>query len=228
VPNKEKMMPKAKTPRRSGYHHGNLRQALIDAAVRLAEEVGAENVSVREAAKRAGVSPGAPFRHFSNKTALMTAVAEQAMDHFRAAITEAVRNVASDNPIERFAAIGVAYLRWAFQNPTQFQIISTRSVLDWDGSESLRRDNDAVRSLLEESMLEAQRRSLLRSDNIADTQIAARALVYGLARMHIDGHFAQWARAGQTGKQTAQNVLKLFVSLVGNDGSKTAKKMDVA
>jgi len=221
-------MPKAKTPRRTGYHHGNLRQALIDAAIQLAEEVGPESVSVREAAKRAGVSPGAPFRHFANKTALMTAVAEQAMVQFRAAITKAVRNVASDDPIERFAAIGVAYLRWAFQNPTQFQIISTRSLLDWDGSDSLRQDNDAVRSLLEESMVEAQRRSMLRSDNTADTQIAARALVYGLARMHIDGHFAQWASAGQTGEQTAQNVLKLFVSLVGSDGSKTTRKTDVA
>lgn len=220
-------MPKAKMPRRTDYHHGNLRQALIDAAVRLAEEVGPENVSVREAAKRAGVSPGAPFRHFSNKTALMTAVAEQAMDHFRAEITKAVGSVASADPLEQFAEIGAAYLRWAFQNPTQFQIISTRSVLDWDGSESLRRDNDAVRSLLEESMVEAQRRSLLRSANIIDTQIAARALVYGLARMHIDGHFAQWASAGQTGEQTAQNVLKLFVTLVGNDGPKKTRKVNV-
>lgn len=219
-------MSKAKTPRRTGYHHGNLRQALIDAAVQLVEEVGAENVSVREAAKRAGVSPGAPFRHFNNKIALMTAVAEQAMAQFRAEITKAVEDVASDDPIERFAAIGVAYLRWAFQNPTQFQIISTRSLLDWDGSESLRRDNDAVRSLLEESMVEAQRRSMLRSDNIADTQIAARALVYGLARMHIDGHFAQWAATGQTGEQTAQNVLKHFVTLVGKGRTIEANQTD--
>jgi AcrR family transcriptional regulator len=221
------MMRKPKKPRRAGYHHGNLRQALIDAALHLVEEVGPESVSVREAAKRAGVSPGAPFRHFSNKTALMTAVAEQAMAQFRAEITKAVGNVASDDPMERFAAIGVAYLRWAFQNPTQFQIISTRSLLDWDGSEPLRRDNDAVRSLLEESMVEAQRRGMLRSDNIAGTQIAARALVYGLAHMHIDGHFAQWAAAGQTGEQTAQDVLKLFVTLVGNGGAKTAGKAAV-
>jgi AcrR family transcriptional regulator len=221
-------MPKAKTPRRTGYHHGNLREALIEAALQLVKEGGPESVSVREAAKRAGVSPGAPFRHFNNKTALMTAVAEQAMGQFRAEITKAVENVASDDPIKRFAAIGVAYLRWAFQNPTQFQIISTRSLIDWDGSESLRRDNDAVRSLLEESMVEAQRRSMLRSDNIADTQIAARALVYGLARMHIDGHFAQWAAPGVTGEQTAQNILKHFVNLVGNEGPKTAKKADGA
>ena len=200
--------------KRTGYHHGKLRQALIDATVQLVEEEGPENVSVREAAKRAGVSPAAPFRHFANKTALMTAVAEEAMSRFRAAITDAVDSLGTDDPIARFDAIGTAYLHWAFRNPTHFQIMSTRSLIDWDGSEPLRRDNDAVRALLEDSMVEAQKRSMLRSDNIADTQIAARALVYGLARMHIDGHFAQWASAGQTGEQTAQDVLKLFVSLV--------------
>ena len=208
-------MAKAKTTGRPSYHHGNLRDTLIDAAVQLIEEGGPDNVSVREAAKRAGVSPGAPFRHFSNKTALMTAVAEQAMSRFRSEITNAVENVATDDPIERFAAVGIAYLRWAIRNPTHFQIISTRSLIDWDSSESLRRDNEAVRSLMEGSMAEAQRRNMLRSDDITETQIAARALVYGLARMYIDGHFAQWAVAGHTEEQTAQNVLKHFVTLIG-------------
>jgi AcrR family transcriptional regulator len=220
----EKAMPrKAKTLRRAEYHHGNLRQALIDAAVQLVEEGGPENVSVREAAMRAGVSPGAPFRHFESKTALMTAVAEQAMSRFRSEINIAVENVTLEDPIERFFAIGVAYLRWAFQNPTHFQIVSTRSLIDWDGSESLRRDNEAVRSLLEGAMLEAQRQGKLRSDNITETQIAARALVYGLARMHIDGHFAQWGLAGQTSEQTAKNVLKHFITLVEKVDQKLAR-----
>ena len=216
-------MPKTKTPRATSYHHGNLREALIDAAVQLVEEGGPENVSVREVAKRAGVSPGAPFRHFSSKTALMTAVAEQAMSRFRLEITNAVDNVATDDPIERFAAVGVAYLRWAIRNPTHFQIISTRSLIDWDSSEFLRRDNEAVRVLMEGAMVEAQRRSMLRSNDIADTQIAGRALVYGLARMAIDGHFAQWATSGQTAEQTTQNVLRHFVSLIGKD-EPTAEK----
>lgn len=219
-------MPRAKTPRRTSYHHGNLREALIDAAVQLVEEGGPDNVSVREAAKRAGVSAGAPFRHFNNKTALMTAVAEQAMSRFRSEIVEAVESIPTDDPIERFAAVGVAYLRWAIRNPTHFQIISTRRLIDWDSSESLRRDNEAVRSLLEGSMIEAQQRSMLRSNDIADTQIAGRALVYGLARMCIDGHFAQWAAAGQTAERTAQTVLKHFVTLIGKDRPKTAEKDD--
>jgi hypothetical protein len=83
-----------------------------------------------------------------------------------------------------------------------------------DSSESLRQDNETVRALIEGAMVEAQRRSMLRSDAIAVTQIAGRALVYGLARMVIDGHFAQWATSGQTTEQTTQRVLEHFVALI--------------
>lgn len=204
------------TPKTTAYHHGNLREVLIQAAVQIAEEGGLENVSVREVAKRAGVSPGAPFRHFSSKTALMTAVAEQAMVKFRTEITKTVENAPTDDPVARFAAVGVGYLHWAIQNPTHFQIISTRSLIDWQGSDSLRRDNEAVRVMMESALIEAQQRGLLRSDNLADTQIAGRALVYGLARMYIDGHFAQWGVDGERAERTMQKVLQHFMSLVGN------------
>ena len=78
------------------YHHGALKEALVEAAVALIEEGGIEAVSVREAAKRVGVSPGAPFRHFASKTALMTAVAEEAMARFKAEVLAAMTEVAAE------------------------------------------------------------------------------------------------------------------------------------
>src|SRR5260221_65383 len=81
--------PSAKPRRRSPrapvakpYHHGDLRRVLIDAALKLVGEGGAEAVSVREAAHRAGVSPGAPVRHLPSRDAPMNAVAEEAQRHF--------------------------------------------------------------------------------------------------------------------------------------------------
>lgn len=215
-------------PKTTAYHHGNLREVLIQAAVQLVEEGGLEHVSVREVAKRAGVSPGAPFRHFSNKTALMTAVAEQAMTKFRAEITKAADSVAADDPVGRFAAVGVGYLHWAIQNPTYFRIISTRSLIDWQASESLRRDNEAVRVMMESALIEAQRRGMLRSSNLVDTQIAGRALVYGLARMYIDGHFAQWGIDGEKAERTTQKVLRHFMSLVENAEGVSPKETESA
>ena len=84
------------------YHHGNLVEALIAATIEIIQERGVEQLSVREVAKRAGVSPGAPFRHFRSKTALLTAVAEQAMDRLTRAVAKAQSEVGSADPCGRF------------------------------------------------------------------------------------------------------------------------------
>src|SRR5438105_14870659 len=88
------------------YHHGDLRRVLIDAALQLVGEGGADAVSVREAARRAGVSPGAPFRHFPSRDALMNAVAEEAQRRFRAESERALAEVPVGDPLARFRRLG--------------------------------------------------------------------------------------------------------------------------
>lgn len=125
-----------------------------------------------------------------------------------------LKRLQSKVALARFEAVGAAYLRWAFSKPTHFQIISRRILIDWERSTSLRGDNKLIRSLMEEALVDAQRSDLLRSVDIADTQVAGRALVYGLAGMFIDGHFSQRALLGVPAEQTAQHVLKEFVALL--------------
>src|SRR5260370_8670028 len=84
------------------YHHGDLRRVLIGAALGLVEEGGVEAVSVREAARRAGVSPGAPFRHFPSRDALLTAVAVEAQRRFRGEIAAALSTAPADYPLPPF------------------------------------------------------------------------------------------------------------------------------
>jgi AcrR family transcriptional regulator len=206
---KKSAKPKTGKPRRR-YHHGNLREALIDATLRLIEESGPERVTVREAATRAGVSSGAPFRHFPTRTALLTAVAEQSMARFRAEIVTALDQAADDEPLARFYALGTAYLRWASRNPTHFRVISDRSLVDLESSESLRRDNAEIRELMERLLAEAQRGGLLRTVDVTLAPVAARALVYGLARMYVDGHHSQWDSEPQVAERQMEAALHLF------------------
>ena len=123
------------------YHHGDLRRVLIEAALQLAEQGGPEAVSVREAARRAGVSPGAPFRHFPSRDALMNAVAEEAQRRFRLELEAALAPVPADDPLARFRALGLGYLRWAMQNPEHFEVISNGRLFDHDGAATVSRDN---------------------------------------------------------------------------------------
>src|SRR5215475_11488982 len=101
---------KSRPPVPKPYHHGDLRRALIDAALRLAEEEGGPGqISMREAARRAGVSPGAPFRHFETRDALMTAVAEEAQRRFRVEIDTVLAEAPASDPLSRFRSFGLAY-----------------------------------------------------------------------------------------------------------------------
>src|SRR5256884_5597394 len=145
--------PRRPAPRRGPsqrpYHHGDLRRVLIDAALELVGEGGRDAVSAREAARRAGVSPGAPFRHFENRDALMNAVAEEAQRRFRAEIEAALATAAPGDPLGRFRCLGLAYLRWAMRNPTHFEIISSRRFFDHDKSAGVSRDNAELIELTE-------------------------------------------------------------------------------
>jgi AcrR family transcriptional regulator len=173
------------------YHHGNLRQALLEATVRLIEIQGLDQVSVRAVAKMVGVSPGAPFRHFQTRTALLTAVAEQAMDRLRAEIDQALAAAASENALMRYRALGIGFFTWALGNPVHFQVISTRAVIDFEGS-SLRARNDEIRAVMTGMMRDARAAGLLRQGDPVRYAVAGRALGYGLARMYIDGQFPSW------------------------------------
>jgi AcrR family transcriptional regulator len=212
----ERRMLKSPRPKRGPqapkpYHHGDLRRALIDAALRLAEEGGAEQVSVREAARRAGVSPGAPFRHFETREALMTAVAEEAQRRFRAEIERALADAPAGDPLNRFGKLGLAYLRWAAHNPAHFEIISSGRYFDHDGSAELSRDNAELIAMSERLLAEAFAQGQLRRDDLKTVQIAGRALVYGFARMQIDGHFPRWGVADKDIERTAEAALDLFI-----------------
>ena len=191
------------------YHHGDLRRALVDAALHLAAE-GAE-VSVREAARRAGVSPGAPFRHFPSRDALMTAVAVEAQRRFRSEIELALAAAPPDDPLAQVRSLGLGYLRWAMKNPAHFEIISTGKYFDHDAAGELSKDNAEIIAMMARLLGEAAARGKLRQGDLKRTRIAARALVYGFARMLIDGHFPRWGVADDEVEPMAEGILDLFI-----------------
>ena len=193
------------------YHHGDLRRVLIDAALQLAGEGGPDAVSVREAARRAGVSPGAPFRHFPSREALMQAVAEEAQRRFRVEIGAALADVPVTDPLARFRALGMAYVRWAMRNPTHFEILSSRRFFDHEKAAGVSADNAELIDLTERTLAEAFAQGQLRPGNLKSVQIAGRALVYGFARMNIDGHFPRWGVDGAEAERMAGAIIDLFI-----------------
>ncbi|MCV7413124.1 TetR family transcriptional regulator [Mycobacterium florentinum] len=116
-----KKSPAATKTRRDSYHHGDLKRALTSAALSLVAERGPKGFTLTEAARRAGVSAAAPYRHFTDKAHLLATVAEQGFVDLHATLTAAVGAVSG--PTDKLTAIGRAYVRWAVDHPDQYRVM---------------------------------------------------------------------------------------------------------
>jgi AcrR family transcriptional regulator len=118
------MVSQTGMPRRSGYHHGDLEEALVAEALTQVRSRGADAVSLRQVAQAVGVSPSAAYSHFPDKTALMTAVAGLGMAELDTRMVAAARAVPGDDDrsaIARFRSAGEAYVRFAVEEPHLFR-----------------------------------------------------------------------------------------------------------
>jgi AcrR family transcriptional regulator len=104
---------------RRGYHHGNLREALVDAAVELIAAKGPAGFTIAEAARLAGVSPAAPYRHFRDAEALLAEVALRGFNMFTQRLA-AAWNRGRPDPVRAFEDVGRAYLAFARQEPAYY------------------------------------------------------------------------------------------------------------
>jgi AcrR family transcriptional regulator len=103
---------------RRGYHHGNLREALIQAALDLIAQKGPAGFTFADAARSAGVSSAAPYRHFRDRDALLADVARRGFERFAAHLDQAW-NDGSPNPFAAFERVGRAYLAFARDEPAE-------------------------------------------------------------------------------------------------------------
>lgn len=169
-------------PRR--YHHGDLRNALLDAAVVVAAEQGVAAITVSGLARACGVSSGAPFRHFASRLDLLVAAAERAVQGQVRAMSAAAASVSDPLDIER--AMGVAYVRWVVEHPGEFAILDAAEVAG--ASEMIRAANAAFQQRMD-VVLGGERIGEVAPELLRRTAgaLAGQALAYGLARMVVGG-----------------------------------------
>lgn len=128
--------------RRRGYHHGNLREALIEAALSLIAEKGPSGFSFADAARSAGVSSAAPYRHFRDREALIADVAHRGFELFEERLDKAWNDGRPDT-FTAFENIGRAYLAFAREDPAHYSAMFEAGV-DLDADPDLRKAADAA------------------------------------------------------------------------------------
>ncbi|MEW1950784.1 TetR/AcrR family transcriptional regulator [Pseudarthrobacter sp902506025] len=161
------------------YHHHDLRAALLTAAIESLE--AGESFSLRAVARRAGVSPTAPYRHFADRDALDSAVAVEGFKDLRADLRAALGDVAEPAGAEEaVSALGVAYVAFALRRPAVFRLMFGNQC-DEANSERVQA-SEQLHDVLNRAI-----ESLFPGANISSLSTALWSMAHGLAFLHLDG-----------------------------------------
>jgi AcrR family transcriptional regulator len=184
---------------RRSYHHGNLKKALLEAGVVLIRQVGPQGFTIREVARRAGVSHNAPYRHFRDKDELLEAIAVEGFERLTIAMKQ--RSRAGATAADRLRLSGVGYVDFAMRWPQHFLVM-----FDVPGDGTV--GEEAFAALLE-FVVESQKEGALPEGDPHPLALMAWSLVHGIAKLATSRNLPY------TPKQVlefTQNASKAFVS----------------
>jgi AcrR family transcriptional regulator len=179
------------------YHHGDLLRALLEAAIQAIAEVGPAAVSLRDLARRAGVSHAAPAHHFGDKAGLLTAVAADGFERLAVTLRETYQTTGS------FLEVGVAYVRFAVNHRAHFEVMFRPELYRTDDPD-LVRAREQARSLLYPPAGEAANSPDGGGD--ARAGVAAWSLVHGLATLWLNQNLPP--QLGDDPEQIAREVAR--------------------
>ena len=171
---------------RDRYHHGDLRRALLDEALRTIQQDGADALTLRTIGVRLGVSRTALYRHFTDKRALLSSVATEG---FRL-LTERLLNAWKAGGIRGFNAMGVAYIRFAMGNPSHYRVMFGGFVDDGPRDDDLMRESTAAFQALVDAIVALQQEGAVRKDDALQLAQFIWAVVHGVSMLIIDGQLA--------------------------------------
>ncbi|GAB3031241.1 TetR family transcriptional regulator [Nocardioides flavus (ex Wang et al. 2016)] len=186
------------------YHHGNLREALVGAGVDVVRSGGPEALSIRELARRVGVSHAAAYRHFADREALVDAVAERAMEALVARVRERLATVEDQDPVtrarRRLQRIGVGYVDFALAEPGLFRLLFTAYPEPPEGTDP---DGEDPYSLLNVALDELVAVGYLDPADRIGADVTCWAAVHGFSVLSVEGPLRGMAEADREAALTA-------------------------
>jgi AcrR family transcriptional regulator len=173
---------------RSGYHHGNLREAMILASLKILERDGLAGLGMRAAAREAGVSQTAPYHHFDGKEGLLAAVAARGFVRLQSD-QDAIASRGDLDPEARVRELGVGYVRMARRFPEVFKLMFGPTIPHRESYPELAEAYTAAYQVIEDAVrdLLVSRHGRVEPGEVTIGVTAAWATVHGLANLLIDG-----------------------------------------
>jgi AcrR family transcriptional regulator len=166
------------------YHHGNLRQSLLDAAGEILESQGAGAISLRRLARELDVSHAAPAHHFSNKTEL---IAELAADGYRALADAMAAAMAGTAPSDWLELTGRAYIRFGVGNPQRYRLMFASGLMHEDCPQRLTDESSRAYLLLLAATYPDSPPPDPATYHMGTAELAAWSVVHGAVMLWLDG-----------------------------------------
>jgi len=188
------------------YQRGNLREAFIGGALVMLRERGEAGFSLTELAGHLGVSPGASYRHFASKDALLLAVCALGFTQLRAALAEPIRDETAAG--QRILTLGVRYVQFAVDSPDVFSMMFGRRTPD-----DLLTGTDAFDPLVS-AVAQAQAEGLLPSQDPRRVAGSIWVMLHGIALLHLNGGLHALGLDGEVGALVKDNLSLVFPELV--------------
>jgi AcrR family transcriptional regulator len=195
---------------KSPYHHGNLRTALVEAALPLLARYGTAGLSLREVASAAGVSHAAPYRHFRDKTALLEAIAAAGYARLMQACQQAEKRFPRD-PQKQLVEAGMAYLLLAAENPEIIRLMFGGVSLESCGEELKHAAQDAFQSL-RKIVENGQKAGIYKKAEALDLTLASWSMVHGLSMLITAGPLKGKASSKRQVKKLGDVVSTILLS----------------
>jgi len=166
---------------RKPYHHGHLQETLLETAIQLVGEVGPAGFTLREVARRAGVSYNAPYRHFADRDELLAAVAAQGFRELDRAMRDAAHQ--EKNPLSRLKRAGLAYIDFALRRPEHFAVMFDAPVVAKNTSSEQAQAAETAFGTLMNLVKECQEQGRLPQGETLSLALLAWAMVHGVAKL---------------------------------------------
>lgn len=206
--------------RRRAYHHGNLKQALLEAARQLIEKHGPEGFTLTEAARLAGVSPAAPYRHFRDREALLAEVARAGFERFGARLQGAWAD-GGPTPFAAFERLGRAYLGFAREEPASYAAMFASGIAP-AAAPGLQAAAEAAFAVLQRAAAVLAQRIPARQRPPAPLMsLHIWALAHGVASLHGDNMPAR-GKVPLDAEEVLESGMLIYLrglGLIGGDGA---------
>ena len=192
------------TEARGRYHHGDLRRALLEATLELVARKGTRGFSLNEAARQAGVSSAAPYRHFADKQALLDELAGESFVALRAALEAAADAAPSAGHDDEVVALVRAYVRFALAVPARYEVMFGASRLR---DEVTGEPGRAAFGVLEAAMDRGITDGAFVTGTATELAASVWALVHGVCELALNGALGPVADTGESTEELALRSL---------------------